>query len=54
MRCAVNTGKVLAKLITDRFKTGYEAHIGEEQLGFLQNQSISDAIFITRMTIQNC
>ena len=49
-----NMSRILAKLIMDRLKNAYEAHIGKEQFGFRHNRSTSDALFITRMIIEKC
>ena len=54
LKHVLNMSRILAKLIIDRLKNAYEAHIGKEQFGFRHNRSTSDAIFITRMIIEKC
>ena len=39
-----NMSRILAKMILNRFKDAYEAHLGENQFGFRSNKSTSDAM----------
>ena len=43
-----NMSRILAKLITNRFKLAYETNISEAQFGFRQNRSTADGMFIVK------
>ncbi len=49
-----NMSRILAKIIMNRLKRGYETHISETQYGFRQNRSTSDGIFVVKTVIDKC
>ena len=47
-----NMSRILAKLITNRFKHAYETNISEAQFGFRQNRSTADGMFIVKTVVE--